>query len=79
MSEDPPPAQNPEQLLVAQQVADYLNISLQTLRIWTNDPAMGIPHFRLGSKIRYRRVELDDWLESRRHTGGKPLRDDATS
>jgi excisionase family DNA binding protein len=79
MSEDPSSAQGPEQLLVAQQVADYLNISLQTLRLWTNDPAMGIPHFRLGNQIRYRRDELDAWLEERRHTGGKPRKGDADS
>jgi excisionase family DNA binding protein len=72
MSEGPSPDVQPEQLLLAEQLAEYLNISLQTLRNWTNDPAMGIPHYRLGNRVRYNRAEIDEWLAARRHTGGRP-------
>ena len=49
-----------EALLTASQVADYLNCSVSTIRRLV--VRGGIPHFRLGKLVRFRRGDIDSWL-----------------
>lgn len=62
--------QHPKELLTTQQAADYLNVSryfLERDRIKKADQK--IPYIALGERlIRYRKTDLDEWLESRTFT-----------
>ncbi|MFA7586264.1 MAG: helix-turn-helix domain-containing protein [Novosphingobium sp.] len=52
------------ELLVVKEAADYCRLSqsyLNTLRVSGGGPAF----LKLGSAVRYRRTDLDAWLESR--------------
>jgi len=49
-------------LLTAQQVADYLQMPISSLYDLTHRRA--IPFIKLGGRLRFRLVEIDEWLES---------------
>ncbi|WP_433338794.1 helix-turn-helix domain-containing protein [Spirillospora sp. CA-294931] len=46
------------------EVAEYL--SVRESWVYDNWRAEGIPFFRIGNQLRASRVDLDDWLASRR-------------
>lgn len=47
------------------QAAKYLGISEGALRLWRSE-GKGPRHFKAGEKpIRYRRIDLDSWIEAR--------------
>lgn len=51
--------------LTPKKAAHYLGISEAALRLWRSH-GEGPRHFRAGEKlIRYRRVDLDFWIEAR--------------
>ena len=51
--------------LNAQQAAKYVGISEAALRLWRSE-GTGPRYFKAGLKlIRYRRVDLDQWIEAR--------------
>jgi len=54
---------DPEQLLTAKQVAAVLQLSLRT--VWNHLSAARLPEpIRIGSRVRWRRAELTDWVEA---------------
>jgi len=54
-----------ENALTPVQAARYVGVSAAVLRLWRSH-GMGPQHFRAGEKlIRYRRTDLDCWIESR--------------
>jgi excisionase family DNA binding protein len=53
-----------EPLMTMQEVAQYLQCSLSTVRRWVGRGVL--PHYRMGRMIRFRRAELDRWLEAYR-------------
>jgi excisionase family DNA binding protein len=54
-----------DRLLTAREVADLLGVSVETILRWTRRGAL--PAIRLPSgAIRFREVELDEWLAGRR-------------
>ena len=53
-----------EPLLDARETARFLGIGLNTLRIATRDGR--VPSYRIGRAVRYRRSDLEAWLEQRR-------------
>src|SRR5262245_37485607 len=58
--------------LSLQAAADYMGVSVKTLRRAVNDvPARALPAYRVGTAIVLRRSELDAWLAQRR-TVGRP-------
>jgi predicted DNA-binding transcriptional regulator AlpA len=55
----------PGELMTDQQTAEILAVEPRTLRLWRN--TRGLPHIKITSKvIRYRRADVDAWLERRR-------------
>ncbi len=50
-------------LLTAEQAADYLQISLATLYEKTSNRK--IPHNKVGKLLRFRKSELDRWIETK--------------
>lgn len=55
----------------ASEAAAHIGIQPQTLAVWRITGRYGIPFFKVGRTVRYRKSDLDAWLESRRvmHTG----------
>jgi len=55
----------PQNTLTPRQAAHYLGISDAALRLWRSE-GRGPRYFRAGERlIRYRRMDLDSWVESR--------------
>jgi excisionase family DNA binding protein len=50
-------------LLTTEEAAGYLNTSKATLETWRCTKAVNLPFVRLGRAVRYRRSELDRWLQ----------------
>ena len=55
----------PSELLSREEAAAYLGIRPQTLAVWHTTHRHKIPLIKVGSKVRYRKSDLDAWLESR--------------
>jgi excisionase family DNA binding protein len=55
-------------LLTQQQLAEELQVSVRTLERWRRE-GTGPPWVRVGRSPRYRRQDLDRWLEATRRTG----------
>ncbi|MCX7168612.1 MAG: helix-turn-helix domain-containing protein [Rhodocyclales bacterium] len=56
---------NQGHLLANNEAAAYLGVAPQTLTIWRCVKRYAIPYIKVGSRIRYRREDLDAWLASR--------------
>jgi len=52
-------------LLTTQQAAEFLGVSPGSLEVWRCTKRYGIPYLKVGSRVRYRRADLERWLESR--------------
>lgn len=65
---------NNEALLNDKDAAQYLGLSVHTLRRWRVDPdraKSGPPFIKLNHAVRYRRTALDSWLDQNTHGGGR--------
>ena len=58
------------ELLTLPEVAQYLGLAERTIYLWAQQGRM--PAFKLGSAWRFRRSEVDGWLETQR-TGPEPV------
>lgn len=54
-----------EALLTRDQAAEYLGIAPQTLAVWATTGRYNLPFIKVGRCVRYRRHDLDRFLESR--------------
>jgi excisionase family DNA binding protein len=60
----------PQNTLTSRQAAKYVGVSDAALRLWRSE-GRGPRFFRAGEKlIRYRRADLDSWIESRLSQSG---------
>jgi nitrogen PTS system EIIA component len=59
-SANPPP----DRLMTLPQVAQYLQMKKRTIYQWAKSGK--IPSFKLGNVWRFRRAELDHWIEEQR-------------
>lgn len=55
--------------LSCEDAADYLQVSVRTLDVWRCTRRYEIPYVKIGSRVRYRKSDLDAWLESRTSHG----------
>ena len=64
-------ATSPSDLLTAAEASEVLGVREQTLAVWRSSGRYSLKFVRCGRLIRYRRSDLDAWLESRTvtHTG----------
>jgi excisionase family DNA binding protein len=58
---------DPRELLTNEQAAAVLGVSPHTLNVWRSCGRYSLPFLRIGKLIRYRRADLDAWMDSRRH------------
>jgi len=60
-----------EQLLTTEQVAEWLNMSESTIRKWVH--YRFVPHVKLGRAVRFRKEEIEKWLDERAEKGRTTL------
>ncbi len=53
-----------EQLMSVKETAEYLNVNISTIYMWSQKGQM--PAMKMGKMWRYRRSEIDAWLNERR-------------
>jgi excisionase family DNA binding protein len=58
----------PDDLLTPLQLAEVLGISVRTLYNWRSQ-RKGPPGFRVGSHVRYRRSDVEAWLDEQAQKG----------
>ena len=52
-------------LLTREQAADFLGIKPQTLAVWHTTKRYNLPFIKVGSRVRYRRSDLERFLNER--------------
>lgn len=52
-------------LLTTEQAAQYLGATPHTLEVWRSTRRYAIPYVKIGTKVRYRKADLDAWIASR--------------
>lgn len=62
--------QSGRDLLDDKEAADYLGTTAGTLSVWRSTGRYKLPFVKVGRNVRYRRADLDSWLESRTRTTG---------
>ena len=55
---------NEEKLLNQQEAAAYLGTTIGTLNSWRHYGKQNIPFVRWGNRIRYRKADLDTWINT---------------
>lgn len=65
-------------LLTEREAAEFLDVSPGTLPVWRSTGRYTLPFIKIGHKVRYRRSDLERWLESRTHTNGVTYRASST-
>lgn len=59
-----------EKLMTLEEVADYLRLSNDTVYRMANTGT--IPASKVGNQWRFRREDVDAWLEANKNVGGRP-------
>jgi len=58
------------ELLDEREAAIELDVADGTLSVWRSTGRYQLPFIKIGSKVRYRRSDLEDWLKSRTRSNG---------
>jgi len=64
---------SPRDLLDANQAAIILDVTPGTMGVWRSTGRYSIPFIKVGRKVRYRRADLEAWLESRTRASGSTV------
>lgn len=57
-------------LLAEKEAADFLQLAPGTLSVWRSTGRYALPFLKVGAKVRYRRGDLQSWLDSRVRASG---------
>lgn len=57
-------------LLNEVQAAILLDTSVGTLQVWRSTGRYQIPFVKIGRNVRYKRTDLEEWIESRTRSTG---------
>ena len=58
-----------DSLYAPDQTAQYLGVTEQTLAVWRCTGRYDIPYIKVGRLVKYRKSDLDAWLEKRTYGG----------
>lgn len=58
----------PDELMTPEQVAAALLLSIRTLAAWRSSGRNPLAYLKVGGRVRYRRSDVDAWLESQART-----------
>lgn len=61
-----------EKLMTLEEVADYLRLSNDTIYRMANSGT--IPASKVGNQWRFRKEDVDAWLEANKNVGGRPAK-----
>jgi excisionase family DNA binding protein len=61
---------NNAELIDEQQAAEFLGLCPGTLSVWRSTGKYKLPFIKVGRRVRYRRSDLELWLESRTRSNG---------
>lgn len=61
--------QQGDRLLTVKDLADYLGVPVATIYAWRYR-GEGPPGFRVGRHIRFRRADIEQWIERQLRVGG---------
>jgi len=67
------PTTNTKDLLDDISAAEILGVTPGTLAVWRCTGRYSLPFIKVGRKVRYRRADLDAWLDARTRTNGSTL------
>ena len=56
---------NNDCLMNTKETAIYLGVKEGTLAVWRTNKTYPIPYIKIGSHIKYRKSDLDKWIEDR--------------
>ena len=56
---------DPKQLLTTEQAAEFLGLRPQTLALWRSSRRYELRFLKVGRLVRYRRADLESWLDRR--------------
>lgn len=56
-----------ETLMSTRSLAEYLDVSVETIHYW-NSQGGGPKSYKVGRHLRFRRSDVDQWLEERANT-----------
>lgn len=59
-------------LLSPTEVADLLGVTTQTLAVWRCERRYVLPYVKVGSYVRYRPTDVDQFIAARLHDGEIP-------
>jgi len=57
--------------MTPQQAATYLGVTTQTLGVWRCTRRYPLPFVKVGSKVFYRRADLDEFIQHRTENRGR--------
>jgi len=63
---------NMERLLTIEDVCDLLQVSKSLVYKWVH--YQFIPHLKIGTKVRFKQSQIENWLKRREHKGRNSLR-----
>lgn len=63
-----------EKLWTTEQAGEFLNIPAATLIKWRSTGANNLPYVKIGHAVRYRRQDLDRWLDAHLKETGCPTK-----
>lgn len=63
-------ADSPRDLLLESETADLLQVAPGTLSVWRSTGRYQLPFVKIGSRVRYRRGDVEAWLDARVRESG---------
>lgn len=63
---------HPEKLLMPSEVADLLGVTTQTLAVWRCERRYVLPYVKVGSYVRYRPADVDQFIATRLQDAALP-------
>ncbi|MHA1540782.1 MAG: helix-turn-helix domain-containing protein [Alphaproteobacteria bacterium] len=58
-------AENKNKLFTTKETSQYIGITQGTLAVWRTTKRYKIPYIKIGRLVKYRKSDLDTWIESR--------------
>lgn len=69
-------AVNPDKsnkLLTEKEAAEFLGLTPSALQVWRSTGRYSLPFIKVGFLVRYREIDLCQWLDSRTHASGSTV------
>ena len=58
-------------LLDSAETSQLINVSQGTLAVWRSTCRYNLPYIKVGRLVRYRRSDIEDWLDRRKKISGQ--------